>query len=122
MTAKDEVDPGPIALLDAIWSGAKTKTWEVMAPRCGVTNPDPPWRTSLVAMCECLDASGLLPTLDRRKAEDELSQVYYGEVPTPERELLELVHTMISRGLLLEADLTSRIRIVRARLEDSSAA
>jgi hypothetical protein len=117
MSMKIDVGPGRVALLEALWGGAKTKTWDALAPRCGVTNPDPPWKTSLVAMCECLASSGALPTLDRRGAEDELSQAVYREVPTPERELLALVHTMLSRGLVDEADLARRMRIVRARLE-----
>jgi hypothetical protein len=68
-------------------------------------------------MCECLASSGALSTLDRRRAEDELSQAIYGEVPAPERELLALVHTLISLGLVGEADLARHMRIVRARLE-----
>jgi hypothetical protein len=82
-----------------------------------VSNPDPPWKTSLVAMCECLAVSGALPTLDRRKAEDELAQTVYNDVPAPERQLLALVHTMLGRGLVVEGDLASRMRNVRSRLE-----
>jgi hypothetical protein len=68
-------------------------------------------------MFECLAASGVLPTLDRRRAEDELSRDVYRDVPAPERELLALVHTMLGRGLLVEADLAGRMRVVRSRLE-----
>jgi hypothetical protein len=93
------------------------KTWEALAPRYGVTNPNPPWKTSLAAMCDCLAVSGALPALDRRKAEDELAETLYSDIPSPERELLALVHTMVSRGLVTEADLASRMSIVRARLE-----
>ncbi len=92
-------------------------TWDVVAPLYGVTNPDPPWKTSLVAMCECLAISGALPTLDRRKAEDEIAQAVYSDVPAPERQLLALVHTMLSRRLVVERDLASRMRTVRSRLE-----
>lgn len=93
------------------------KTWEALAPRYGVINPNPPWKTSLTAMCDCLAVSGALPALDRRKAEDELAETIYRDVPSPERELLALVHTMVSRGLVAEADLTKRMKTVRARLE-----
>jgi hypothetical protein len=89
----------------------------VLAPRYGVTNPNPPWKTSLTAMCDCLAVSGALPALDRRKAEDELAETVYTDVPSPERQLLALVHTMVSRGLVNEADLASRMRTIRARLE-----
>jgi hypothetical protein len=115
MSQHDDVDLRPIALLEAIRSDGKA--WDVLAPRYGVTNPDPPWKTSLVAMCECLSVSGALPTLDRRSAEDELADILYGEVPAPERQLLALVHTMLCRGLVVEDDLAGRMRVVRSRLE-----
>ena len=115
MSAKSKADLGRIALLDAIRS--EGKAWNVIAPRYGVTNPDPPWKTSLIAMCECLSVSGALPTLDLRRTEDELAAVVYSEVPAPERQLLALVHTLLSRGLVVEGDLASRMRTVRSRLE-----
>jgi hypothetical protein len=104
-----------IALLEATRN--QDKAWEVLAPRYGVTNPNPPWKTSLTAMCDCLAVSGALPALDRRKAEDELAETVYMDVPPPERQLLALVHTMVSRGLVNEADLATRMRTIRARLE-----
>jgi hypothetical protein len=115
MSLQDNADLRPIALLEAIRSDGKA--WDVLAPRYGVTNPDPPWKTSLVAMCECLSISGALPTLDRRRTEDELADALYREVPAPERQLLALVHTMLCRGLVVEGDLASRMRAVRSRLE-----
>jgi hypothetical protein len=116
MSAKSDMDLRRIALLEAI--RREGKEWDVIAPRYGVTNPDPPWKTSLTAMCECLAASGALPTLTRRKAEDDLAQSVYSEVSSaPERELLSLVHAMLDAGLVAEADLAGRMRTVRARLE-----
>jgi hypothetical protein len=115
MSRNSNADLRPIALLEAIRS--EGKAWDVIAPRYGVANPDPPWKTSLVAMCECLSVSGALPTLDRRRAEDALAQAVYGDVPAPERQLLALVHTMLSRGLVVEGDLSNRMRSVRSRLE-----
>ena len=116
MSATSDVNLCPIALLEAI--RREGKEWDVIAPRYGVTNPDPPWKTSLKAMCECLAASGALPTLTRRHAEDDLAQSVYSEVSSaPERELLALVHTMLNEGLVAEADLAGRMRLVRARLE-----
>ena len=104
-----------IAPLEA--TRCQDKTWEALAPRYGVTNPNPPWKTSLTAMCDCLAASGALPALDRRNAEDELADTLYSDIPSPERELLALVHTMVGRGLVSEVDLVSRMKTVRARLE-----
>lgn len=117
MSEKSGVDSRRIALLEAMRN--LEKTWDVLAPRYGVTNQNPPWKTSLIAMCDCLDASGALPALDRRHAEDELADSVYGDVPAPERQLLALVHTMVSRGLLDENDLTARVRTVRSRLESA---
>jgi len=113
--ADGDVDLRRIELLEAI--RREGKEWDVLAPRYGVTNPAPPWKTSLIAMCECLAASGALPTLKRRRAEDDLAQSVYGDVSAPERELLTLVHTMLKTGLVAEADLAGRMRTVRSRLE-----
>jgi hypothetical protein len=115
MSVRSNVDFSRIALLEAIRS--QRKTWDVLAPRYGVTNPNPPWKTSLTAMCDCLDVSGALPTLDRRRAEDELAEAVYNDVPAPESQLLALVHTMLNRGLVVEGDLASRMHTVRSRLE-----
>lgn len=117
MSTTSDVEPGRIALLEALRNAEKT--WEVLAPRYGVTNPNPPWKTSLTAMCDCLAASGALPALDRRRAEDRLADSVYSDVPAPERQLLALVHIMLSRGLVSEGDLASRMRAVRARLESA---
>ena len=115
MSEKNDMALGRVALLEAIRS--QGKEWDVLAPRYGVTNPNPPWKTSLTAMCDCLNVSGALPTLDRRRAEDELAHAVYSDVPAPERQLLALVHTMLSRRLVSEADLASRMHTVRSRLE-----
>lgn len=115
MSAKSDDDRSRTKLLEALRN--EEKTWKVLAPRYGVTNPDPPWKTSLLAMCDCLAASGALTTLDRRRAEDELAESVYSNVPAPERQLLALVHVMLSRGLVTESDLASRMRAVRSRLE-----
>lgn len=115
MSARSDVDRGRIALLEVLRN--QEKTWNVLAARYGVTNPNPPWKTSLSAMCDCLAASGALPALDRRRAEDELADSVYRDIPAPERQLLALVHVLLSRGLLTEGDLASRMRAVRSRLE-----
>jgi hypothetical protein len=116
MSVRSDVDLGRrIALLEAI--RRKGKEWDVIAPLYGVTNPAPPWRTSLIATCECLAVSGALPALERRNAEDELAKSVYGEISAPESQLLALVHTMLNRGLVAEGDLASRMRTVRSRLE-----
>ena len=106
---------GRVTLLEAM--RGQGKEWGVLAPRYGVTNPNPPWKTSLTAICDCLDVSGALPTLDRRRAEDELTEAVYSDVPAPESKLLALVHTMLNRGLVSEGELASRMRTVRSRLE-----
>jgi hypothetical protein len=115
MSVASDVDPGRIALLEAVRH--QGKEWDVLAPRYGVTNPNPPWKSSLIGMCECLAVGGSLPALDRRKAEDELADNVYNEVPAPERDLLALVHIMLKRGLLAERDIASRMHTVRSRLQ-----
>ena len=106
---------GRIGLLEGI--RRQGKEWDVLAPRYGVTNPHPPWKTSLIGTNEGLAAGGVLPALERRKAEDELGDAVYRDVPAPERELLALVHTMLRRGLVTEGELARRMHTVRSRLE-----
>jgi hypothetical protein len=110
-----QADLSPIPLLEAIRN--EDKTWEKLAPRYGVTNPDPPWKVSLYATCECLAAGAALPSLERRHAEDQLGETVYCGTPAPEQQLLALAHIMLSRGLLHEEDLARRIKVVRSRLE-----
>jgi hypothetical protein len=115
MSVRSNVDFSRIGLLEVIRN--QRKTWDVLASRYGVNNPNPPWKSSLTAMCDCLDVSGALPTLDRRRAEDELAEAVYSDVPAPESQLLALVHTMLNCGLVAEEELASRMRTVRSRLE-----
>jgi hypothetical protein len=105
----------PIRLLEAIRN--EDKTWEKLAPHYGVTNPDPPWKVTLYATCECLAAGATLPALERRRAEDQLGENVYSGTPAPEQQLLALAHIMLSRGLLSEEDLAGRMNAVRSRLE-----
>jgi hypothetical protein len=89
-----------------------------MAEKYGVTNPVPPWKSSLDGMCDALDESAtILPILTRRQEEDCLSEHQYAELPFPERQLVLLVHSLIVRGVIDEAELMSRMAAVRARLE-----
>jgi hypothetical protein len=104
----------PIRLLEDIRRAGKT--WAELAPRWGVSEPDPPWKTSLHATCECLSAAAVLPVLERRRAEDELGETLYCGTPAPEQQLLALAHTMLTRGLLSEEELARRIKEVRTRL------
>jgi hypothetical protein len=112
---EQQSDFSPIPLLEAIRN--EDKTWEKLAPRYGVTNPDPPWKVSLYATCECLAFGEALPSLERRHAEDQLGETVYSGTPAPEQQLLALAHIMLSRGLLREEDLARRMKAVRSRLE-----
>ena len=112
-----ETDFSPIPLLDAIHEDGRT--WEELAPRYGVANPDPPWKVSLYAIFECLSAGAALPARDRRHIEDRLGETLYGRTPDPERQLLVLADTLLRRGILSEQDLTRRMEAVRARLAAS---
>jgi hypothetical protein len=44
----------PVSLLEDIKEHGRV--WEDLANQYGVTNPDPPWKTSLDGMCEVLGA------------------------------------------------------------------
>ena len=112
-----QVDPAPIPLLED--TRHHGQCWSEIAPRYGVTSADPPWKSSLHATCECLAIGGALDGLDRRRAEDRLAESTYRDVPAPERQLLALAHTLLSRGLLSEDELGRRMDAVRARLQAS---
>ena len=114
MASAADVDPAPIPLLEAV--RRPEQTWENIAPRYGVTNPDPPWRSSLYGTCESLGVTGVLDPVERRQEEDRLAEGTYADVPQPERQLLTLAHTLLRRGLLREDDLKRRMAAVRIRL------
>ena len=110
-----EAELARIPLLETLQN--EDKTWEKLAPRYGVTTPDPPWKVGLYATCECLAAGAALPALERRRAEDQLGETVYSGTAGPEQQLLVLAHIMLSRGLLSEEDLARRMSAVRSRLE-----
>jgi hypothetical protein len=92
--------------------------WPRMAEQYGVTNPVPPWKSSLDGMCDALDRDGtVLPLLTRRDDEDRLSRNVYSTLPFPENQLVALAHSLIARNVIDEAALASRMEAVRARLE-----
>lgn len=93
--------------------------WERMTEKYGVSNPVPPWKSSLDGMCDALDREGtVLPLLTRRADEDQLSHDVYAALPYPENQLVALTHSLVARKVIDEAALAERIKAVRARLED----
>jgi hypothetical protein len=94
------------------------QVWSLMAEKYGVTNPIPPWKSSLDGICDALDEyATVLPLLTRRQEEDRLSERQYAELPFPESQLVSLAHSLIVRGVIDEAELVSRMAAVRTRLE-----
>jgi hypothetical protein len=94
------------------------QVWNRMAEKYGVTNPVPPWKSSLDGMCDALDKYGaVLPTVTRREEEDNLTERQYAELPFPESQLVSLAHSLIARKIIDENALTNRMAEVRARLE-----
>lgn len=105
----------PIALLETI--GNTGRVWQDLAAQYSVANPDPPWKVSLDATCDALSAEACaLPLLERRAEEDEMSSSFYRNVPFPERQLLALAHSMLTRDLFSEEELARRMNEVRERL------
>lgn len=97
------------------------QVWSRVAEKYGVTNPVPPWKSSLDGMCDALDERAtVLPPLTRREEEDRLSKHRYAELPFPESQLVSLAHSLIARGVIDESALQSRMAAVRARLESSA--
>ena len=105
-----------IATLDRIATAGQD--WPHVADKYGVTNPVPPWKSSLDGICDALDVDGqALPLPERRGDEDVLSQAVYADLPAPERQLVALAHSLVARGILEEDELARRMEAVRARLE-----
>lgn len=115
----DDVSDVRVPSLERIAS--QGQVWAVVAERYGVTNPVPPWKSSLVGMCDALDSNAMvfLP-IDRRRDEDLLSRVVYTDLPFPESQLVALAHSLVARGVIDEASLARRMEAVRARLEASA--
>jgi hypothetical protein len=98
---------------------ARGQVWARMAAEYGVSNPLPPWKSSLDGMCDALDDEGTtLPPLTRRGDEDLLSRDVYRVLPFPESRLVALAHSLIGRGVLDEDTLIARMDAVRERLHD----
>lgn len=99
----------------------RNQVWPRMAAKYGVTNPVPPWKTSLDGMCDALDRAACesdVPTFtERRNEEDALSATTYSALPYPENQLMALAHSLTSRGVITEAELAQRMAAIRARLE-----
>jgi hypothetical protein len=80
------------------------QVWPRMADKYGVTNPVPPWKSSLDGMCEALDRAGTaLPPLTRRHDEDRLSEEVYADLPYPESQLVALAHSLAERMAAVRA-------------------
>jgi hypothetical protein len=97
---------------------ARGQVWTRVAEEYCVSNPVPPWKSSLDGMCDALDHEGSsLPTLTRRNDEDVLSRDVYGTLPFPESQLVALAHSLIGRGVIDEGTLAARLDAVRVRLQ-----
>jgi len=112
------LDTSPIPLLEKVRK--EGRVWDDLCEQYGVDNPDPPWKVALDSTCEVLAESNcVLPVLERRWEEDELSEDIYMDVPFPERQLLALAHSMIRRGLMDEEELARQMEIVNKRLHSA---
>lgn len=96
---------------------ARGQVWTRMAEEYCVSNPLPPWKSSLDGMCDALDDEGsTLPPHTRRTDEDLLARDVYGTLPFPESQLVALAHSLVGRGVIDEDTLAARMEAVRARL------
>ncbi|MET9213334.1 MULTISPECIES: thiocyanate hydrolase [unclassified Nocardia] len=111
--------PREIAALRAIVD--RDQVWPRMAAEYGVTNPLPPWKSSLDGLCDALDhaacAPGGLDFQARRDDEDTLAATVYPGLPYPENQLVALAHSLVARGVIDETELAERLIRIRARLE-----
>ncbi|WP_414041287.1 hypothetical protein ACJU26_04210 [Acidithiobacillus sp. M4-SHS-6] len=95
----------------------KKQYWAQLADKYGVSNPTPPWKSSLDGMCDALDKRNCeLPLTVRRNEEDELCANEYADVPYPEKQLLALAHSFVKRGIISETELETKLDEVKKRL------
>lgn len=99
----------------------RNQVWPRMAAKYGVENPVPPWKTSLDGLTDALDHAACdenVPDFkERRDEEDALSASAYASLPYPENQLVSLAHSLMSRGIIDEAELKRRLTSIRERLE-----
>lgn len=99
----------------------RNQVWPRMAAVYGVTNPVPPWKTSLDGMCDALDRAACAANVpdfkERRDEEDALTATIYADLPYPENQLVALAHSLVVRGVIDEGELRERLATIRARLE-----
>lgn len=108
-----------IAALDNLVE--RDQVWSRMTAKYGVSNPVPPWKTSLDGICDALDhaicSANVPSSKERRDEEDSLSATVYSCLPHPENQLVSLAHSLIVRGIIDETELRERLSTIRARLE-----
>ncbi|MGH3560487.1 MAG: thiocyanate hydrolase [Mycobacterium sp.] len=114
----DEHDVATVRVQTLEQIAKRGQVWARMAEKYGVSNPVPPWKSSLDGMCDALDREGeALSLLTRRQDEDRLSHGVYATLPYPENQLVALTHSLVARKVIDEAALAERMKAVRARLE-----
>ena len=104
----------PIRLLEEIRQ--RGRVWEELCEEYGVDNPDPPWKINLEGTYIALDLCRAFPWLERRQAEDDVSEAMYLDMPAAERQVLALAHSMIQRGLVGEDELKQKMKELEERL------
>ena len=120
-TAKGTRPIEPVTVTPLANIAERQQVWSRMAAKYGVTNPVPPWKSSLDGICDALDHSGCGPKIlnfvDRRNEEDTLSATVYSTLPHPENQLVSLAHSLIARGVIDETELHTRLASIRTRLQ-----
>ena len=110
MSAKRTIDVSPVALLEAIQR--QGKEWDVLAPKYGVTNPNPPWKSSLTGTCEC--SFGRRPAASARPPQGRGCPRRYHLQGSPRpNAICSPSPYMVRRGLVTECDLAPRARARR---------
>ncbi|MFF3575104.1 thiocyanate hydrolase [Nocardia jiangxiensis] len=121
-----KVDPSLLATrVDVLedLTARRDHLWQALSRKWSVSNPVPPWKSSLDGMCDALDdvscahPGTVLSFRERRNEEDALSQERYADLPFPESQLVALAHSLIWRGVIDEGALRDRMVTVRQRLE-----
>ncbi|UXA04271.1 nitrile hydratase subunit beta [Mycobacterium sp. SMC-2] len=120
MSAEIDITAVRVPTLEQV--AKRQQVWPRMAEKYGVSNPVPPWKSSLDGMCEALDREGAaLELLTRRHDEDRLGEKTYATLPYPESQLVALAHSLVARNVIDEAALAQRMETVRARLQAGDA-
>jgi hypothetical protein len=90
-----------------------------VVPAAGESARTPaPWEANAQAICDCLSLRGMLDSVERRQAEDELGATIYADFPVWARPVVVTAHALLELGEISEPELEAKMTDVRTRFRN----